>query len=315
MTAEQLMEVRDRPLEAAYRDHDVGEEVITARLQSHTFEVVEHGDDARHADEVFFGDGPDLAVYKDGELVAYIEIKCKTDPAWFGRCNLRHYREYVNFANETDVPVFIWFALVDRNDDPETKPWETDTPSIHREAFIEVQDTDQIEGEVVEVGEETVVYYEEDSYDVDEDEGLCAIDGSEIVEVRCSDVIVDYIPEVFGNEVVELNDDDFRSWSHFLWVVEQERDDTDSTDVADASTDAYTVSFESGAGTHVPDTSVEIFDMEGMVPSDAVQRAKSMYAEKNDVDFDHLVGRKLTTTSDNEKTTVAVVEMTDDEVR
>jgi len=211
ITEEQLKNVRDRSLEAAYEVHDLGHDIIVARMEAHGFEVEEHGDDARHADEVFYGQGPDLAIYDNGELVTYIEVKTKEAEEWFGRCNLRHYREYVNFTNEVDVPVFIWFALVNE-----------DTSFVHREAFVEVEDLGQLDGEVRDVTESEVVFYEEDAYEIDGDDGLLAVDGGDVVGVRSSETIVDWIPEVHGNEVVELNDDAFRSFPHFLHRIDSD---------------------------------------------------------------------------------------------
>lgn len=215
ISEEQVMSVRDRPLEESYKDHDIGHDVVVARLEAHDFIVEDHGDDARHADEVFYGDGPDLSVYVEDDngekvLVGYIEVKCKTDPEWFGRCNLRHFKEYVNFSNEVDVPVFIWFALVER-----------ESPVIHREAFVEVEDTDQIDSDIVDITDDDVVFYRDDIKVVDDDGGLVTVAAEDIVNVRTHDeTIVDYIPAVHGNEVIELNDDDFRSWPHFLHIVD-----------------------------------------------------------------------------------------------
>jgi len=204
MTEEELLRVRDRPHEESYEDHDVGYEIITSRLEAHGLTYEDHGDDNRHSDEVIYGDGPDLEIKQDGETVAYIEIKVKTDPEWFGRCNLRHLREYVNFHNETNVPVFIWFCYV-----------KEDTSVVHREAFVEITDMDQIEGDVVDVRDEEMVFDEEDVDHVNDD-GLRKLDGTAAINVDPSDTIVDFLPNIHGNNVVELNDREYRSWPHFL---------------------------------------------------------------------------------------------------
>lgn len=211
ITVEGLMEVRDRPLVDAYETHDVGYEILVQKLETHGFHVVDHGDDARHADDVFYGDGPDLAVYEGYDeheeephgLVAYIEIKCKEIAEWFGRCNHRHFKEYVNFSNEVDVPVFIWFALVgsERN-------------LLERQAFFEVEGTSQIDGRVVDITESEVVFYAEDTYEVDD--GLLAVDAEDLVGVQRDKTVVDSIPNVHGNDVVCLNEDQLRSFPYFL---------------------------------------------------------------------------------------------------
>lgn len=211
LTAEQLMQVRDRSLEEAYEVHDIGMGIFTGRLQSHGLDYQEHGDDARHADQVFFADGPDLAILNDGEVVGYVEIKVKEKAEWVGRCNLRHFREYVNFAQEVDVPVFLWFALVEGGDGP-----------LKRDAFVRVEDTDQIDGEVVDVSDDTLVFCMDDVRELGGggERDLRVIDGSDLVSVNRRDAVVDSIPNVHGNDVIELNDDDFRSWPHFLHVID-----------------------------------------------------------------------------------------------
>ena len=238
LTEEELSEVRDRPFVESYSIHDIGYEILVSRLNAHGYRVEDHGTDDRYADEVKYGEGPDLVVYEQRDFVrknedglgstyidertgqfvpeefvyekkGYIEIKTKQDPEWFGRVNLRHLREYVNFANEVDVPVFLWFALVDDDDT---------IPMVHREGFLEVEDMDQIDGDVVEVSDETVVFHAEDLHSVDD--GLVAVEGSDIIEVRARDTVVDEIPNVHGNRVVELNDDEFRSFPHFMYEID-----------------------------------------------------------------------------------------------
>jgi len=64
-TVAEVNAVRDRSLEDAYEVHDIGYEICARKLTRHGFTVEDHGDDARHADEILYGDGPDLAVYDD----------------------------------------------------------------------------------------------------------------------------------------------------------------------------------------------------------------------------------------------------------
>lgn len=238
MSVERLHEVRDRSLVDAYEVHDVGQAVLQSRLEASGFHVVQHGDDARHVDGVYYGDGPDLAVYtvddgfevnNDGlgsqfietssgqfvppqtalTLACYIEIKCKESPEWFGRCNRRHYNEYVNFNNEVDVPVFIWFAYVD-----------SDEELIHRDAFVEVEDSGQLDGKVHDVTNEQIVFREDAINKLDAGTDLVSIEGTDVIEVRNGDIVVDGIPDVWGNDVIELADDHFRSYSHLLYRLD-----------------------------------------------------------------------------------------------
>jgi len=238
LTVEGVQAVRDRPLEDAYEVHDVGYAFLVGRLTRHGLAVVDHGDDARHADEVFYGDGPDLGVYDvdnggdggDGGEIAsseegvpddvpenrspdgYVEIKCKESEEWFGRLNRRHFTEYVNFHHEADAPVFIWFALVDAVNQ-----------TLERDAFFEVTGTDQIDGSVVDVSERTVVFPASASYEVTDapdDVTYRGVDASDVVGVESRDEIVDHIPEVHGNEVVCLDENQLRSFPHFLRRIE-----------------------------------------------------------------------------------------------
>ena len=206
LTVEGVNSVRDRPLTESYKVHDFGEAILKTRLQNHGYTVEDHGDDARHVDRVVFGDGPDLAVFDDGELVAYIEIKCKESQEWYGRCNRRHFNEYVNFANEVDVPVFIWFALVD-----------TDEDVCCRDGFFQVESTDQIDGEVIEA-ESTLLVYQHDCEPVEikDNPDAYRIDSDDILNISRGDQIVDSIPEVHGNEVVCLNENEIRSTAYIL---------------------------------------------------------------------------------------------------
>jgi len=209
ISVEALAEVRDRPLEEAYKTHDMAESILVSMFETHGYYCEQHGDDARHADEVFYGDGPDQAIYRGNACVpaeqplCYVEVKAKTDPEWFGRCNLRHFREYVQFARDTDVPVFIWFALIDEDDD-----------QLHRDAFIEVEDTGQISEDSVDITDTEVVFDIEDMQQANEE--LHYVEGSDIVRIHRNDLIVDFIPSVHGNNVVELNNKDFRSLPHVL---------------------------------------------------------------------------------------------------
>jgi len=209
ISVESLMQIRDRPLEEAYQLHDLAQDMFVSMMESHGYHCEQHGDDARHADEVLYGSGPDVAVYEGDacvptdDPVMYTEIKSKEDPEWFGRCNLRHFREYVQFSRDTDVPVFIWFALIDEDDD-----------QLHRSAFIEVEDTGQISEDSVDITDTEVVFDIEDMQQANEE--LHYVEGSDIVRIHRNDLIVDFLPSIMGNDVVELNSKEFRNLSHVL---------------------------------------------------------------------------------------------------
>jgi len=235
LTVDQVQSVRDRSLVEAYEPHDVAQEIITRRLKRHGFFVEQHGDDARHVDEIMFGDGPDIAVYRlqdnverndDGlgstfintntgrfvnqddayDLVCYIEIKSKESQEWYGRCNRRHFDEYVNFANEVDVPVFIWFALVD-----------SENNACLRDDFFEVDGVDQIEGKVVQPGTELVFDKDQiEPVNTDGDREIVMINSRDIINMDNGDQVTETIPAVHGNQVVCLDEDQMRSTAYIL---------------------------------------------------------------------------------------------------
>jgi hypothetical protein len=102
--------------------------------------------------------------------------------------------------------VFIWFALID-----------TETEHLRRDAFFRVRDTDQAVGDVVNVTERAVVFDKSDTYEIDD--GYVAVDADDVVGVRPRDTVVEEIPSVHGNDVVCLDEDELRSFPHFLRVV------------------------------------------------------------------------------------------------
>jgi len=205
-TVEEVQAVRDRSLAEAYQPHDVAEEILTQRLERHGFDVIQHGDEARHADQILFGEGPDKEITYNGETVAFIEVKSKEQAEWFGRCNLRHFKEYVNFSNEVDVPVMIWFGLVDAEDN-----------ICKRSGFFEVEDTDQIDGDAQSV-ETEYAFYESDLEHVSETNGetVLKVSHSDIINISPGDQIVETIPAVHGNEVVCLDENQLRSTPYIL---------------------------------------------------------------------------------------------------
>jgi hypothetical protein len=207
LTEQSLMQVRDRTLAENYEAHDVAQEYFEKRCKELGITVVQHGDDARHADDVFFGDGPDTELRVDDERRAYTEVKSKrlsTGAEWFGRLNRRHYEEYQEFAREVDVPVVIFFALV-----------EEQTGCIHRQAFVRV-DPETTIPDVYNVAEQDIVFDASAIETVDGSDDLRAVPCDAIQGVRRDGQIVDHIPSVKGNDVVAIDSDEFRSWP---WLV------------------------------------------------------------------------------------------------
>lgn len=210
LTEADLAEVRDRSLVENYTVHDVAEDYLIERLERAGYHVEPFGDDARHADEVFFGDGPDQRVFETGdadEHLCDIEVKAKRleqGDEWFCRLNRRHYNEYVEHAQEQDQPVFVFFALVDEGED-----------CIVREAFVEI-DGESIDGPVADVSEQVIAV---DAADIEApdagSDSLRVIDASDVVGLERGK-IVHGIPNVKGNDVLELDEKQCRSW---MWLL------------------------------------------------------------------------------------------------
>jgi len=224
LTEESLMEVRDRTLVEAYDVHDTAENYLVHRLERVGYHVEPFGDDARHADEVFYGDGPDQRVFDepDGTVLVDIEVKSKRlaqGEEWFGRLNRRHYDEYVEHRETVSHPVFIYFALVDEREQDE------DSDVIVREAFLPVTG-EEVDGRVTDISEQVLSVDAEDvQAPVAGSESLRVIEGSDVVGLRRGP-LVDGIPNVKGNDVVEVNDKRFRSWMWLLDCLECSREDT-----------------------------------------------------------------------------------------
>jgi len=235
LTEESLMEVRDRTLVEAYDVHDTAESYLVHRLERAGYHVEPFGDDARHADEVFYGDGPDQRVRRDedGAVLADIEVKSKRlaqGEEWFGRLNRRHYNEYVEHRETVDHPVFIYFALVDerdqvadsrsgsasRNNSSATNCEDDDADVIVREAFLPVTG-EEVDGRVTDISEQVLSVDADDvQAPVAGSESLRVIEGSDVVGVGRGP-LVDGIPNVKGNDVVEVDAKRFRSW---MWLFD-----------------------------------------------------------------------------------------------
>lgn len=113
----------DRPegnsLEENYWIHDVGTEEFISRCEGLNLEVEEWGIDRREDDGsegVIYDDKLDFKVYKEKpigvgaterQLVALVDVKTKSSPKYMGRFNARHYDEYVERADEFDVPTYV----------------------------------------------------------------------------------------------------------------------------------------------------------------------------------------------------------------
>lgn len=132
--------------ERNYTVHDILQDYLTDRLCMAGLDVEQFGTDGDRSTKDYSGGyGPDLKVYKQGELAAYVEIKskrlAKSGDEWYARLDKKHFDQYLyghdfgfDGAKNEDVPVVIFFGVVDE-----------DSGIIVRNGFIPVEDEDQIE--------------------------------------------------------------------------------------------------------------------------------------------------------------------------
>jgi hypothetical protein len=129
-------------LKNAYQKHDVAEAYFKGRIDQIGLQVEHWGIDERENDNgLIYDNKMDLRLWEpidadgvpqkwpsgnydgiahhyeeDGDrwkLRGVIDVKSKTNEDWFGICNLRHYIHYAEWARRYDVPVFIYFTMVD----------------------------------------------------------------------------------------------------------------------------------------------------------------------------------------------------------
>ncbi|AGF91222.1 hypothetical protein HAPG_00036 [Halorubrum phage GNf2] len=123
-----------------YTLHDVGEAYFRGRLDQLGLEVEQWGIDQRHNDEeLIFDNKMDLRLWEplDGqeyapseanqfdvgelettwELKGVADVKTKSSSSWMGKFNLRHLAHYAEHATNYDVPVFLMFTIVNREEE------------------------------------------------------------------------------------------------------------------------------------------------------------------------------------------------------
>lgn len=140
LDAEDLQREEWNNLKNNYDKHDIGEAYFTGRMDQIGLEIENWGIDMRDDDQggLIFDDKMDLRLWEpqgnfgqpnfwpSGDLVHHHEetprqyelrgicdIKTKANPDWLGTFNLRHLAHYAYWADNYEVPVFLYFTLVD----------------------------------------------------------------------------------------------------------------------------------------------------------------------------------------------------------
>jgi hypothetical protein len=62
-------------------------------------------------------DGNNVVEVDEWQLRGLVDVKSKRSEDWLGVLNLRHFAHYAEWARQYDVPVFIYFTLVDMDDE------------------------------------------------------------------------------------------------------------------------------------------------------------------------------------------------------
>lgn len=135
-----------------YNLHDIAEAYFRGRVEETGLQTEQWGLDNRHDDEaITFDNKMDLRLwrphpstdadihvpdtytgeyvtqeYYDGNLMVdvdqwqlrgLVDVKSKRSEDWLGVLNLRHFAHYAEWARKYDVPVFIYFTLVDMDEE------------------------------------------------------------------------------------------------------------------------------------------------------------------------------------------------------
>lgn len=117
-TAADLSRPKGNSLLENYDLHDAGEREFVRRIERLGLVVEPWGIDMRHdggQDGLIYDSAMDFKVLtEDGDVVALVDVKTKSNPRYMGRFNLRHLEDYREHAEEEDVPVFVVMFQVAR---------------------------------------------------------------------------------------------------------------------------------------------------------------------------------------------------------
>lgn len=112
----------DNDLQTNYTLHDYGEAYFSGRMDQLGYSVEKWGIDQRDddSDQLIYDDKMDLRIWDtDGyiDLRGITDIKTKSSERWLGIFNERHLVKYTKWADIYDCPVFVFFTLVDRDNE------------------------------------------------------------------------------------------------------------------------------------------------------------------------------------------------------
>jgi len=188
---------RQYSLEESYEPHDVGEAHVRARVSDVGLDAVQWGIDEREDEgNLIYDDKLDLRLLDDdSELRGLCEVKTKRNEDWFGVINVRHYRKYLDWALQTDVPTFIWMGYLDDSSDTTTVERQTCIPLEPWDAFVAVQNGAHL------------------SYDAGDTRGYV----EDHVEQSPQVDRVFKAPD--GNRVIAFDEDAFVGWTRMMYLL------------------------------------------------------------------------------------------------
>ena len=205
--AERSIDTLQRPdgndLQSNYSMHDVGEAYFVGRMNERGYHAEQWGIDMRDEDDkLIYDDKMDLRVWDTEARISCLcvtDVKTKSTKDWLGIFNQRHLVKYTKWADLYDVPVFVYFTLVNTDDD-----------TVGAENFF-------VPVEVWDGYEKYVKHYQKDGPFAD-----FYIEDTDLIAEECP-----YVDRTFGandhNRVVVIDDNHYEDWGWFESAVEQNR--------------------------------------------------------------------------------------------
>lgn len=190
-------------LQSNYSLHDIAEAYFRGRMDEQGLFTEQWGIDKRDADDtLIYDDKMDLRVWNSEAQISCVgigDIKSKSSEQWLGIFNERHLVKYTKWADLYDVPVFVFFTLVNKDED------EVGSESF----FVPIEPWDGYE--------KYVKHYQKEG----PNEHFFLDDTSQISE-ECP-----YVDRTFGaddhNRVVVIDEDHYEDWSWFESAVERDQ--------------------------------------------------------------------------------------------
>jgi hypothetical protein len=182
-------------LQSNYSIHDVAEAYFRGRMDEMGLHTEQWGIDMRHDDEnLIYDNKMDVRIWNtDGliDLRGICDIKSKSSEDWLGIFNERHLVKYTRWADIFDVPCFVFFTIVNKDEN-----------EVGEQSFVvPIQPFDGYE--------KYVKHYQKSGPNAD-----FYLDDTSTIAEDCF-----YVDRTFGaddhNQVVVIEEDHYKDWN---WV-------------------------------------------------------------------------------------------------